>query len=229
MLSRMVRRICYKCCVSKSPEKSAELQNAERALALRKSPGISSGEVARNAPESYEERLFRHCRQLLNLITGIQKAYRETANDDEKRFIETTIGAAIYYLPHEHNRLWSGFVSETAINEHHPENESLKPRLTKDHYYARKRAARDLLKSEWQNDEQSVKKIMQLFQDKFGRFHYVTPTENSRLKQHQEGDDATPDEAYKAAGIKLTKVDPKLLSAIRRRDKNAIRQLLKGQ
>ncbi len=70
---------------------------------------------------------------------------------------------------------------------------------------------------------------MQLFQETFGRFHYVTPTENSRLKQYQDNDSATPDEAYKAAGIRLIKIDPKLLSAIRRRDKNAISQLLEGQ
>ncbi len=175
---------------------------------------------------AYEERLLRHCRQLFNLIKGVQNAYREITNDDERRYIETTIGAAIYYLPHQHNRLWSGLVSEAAIKEHHPESGSPKPRLTKDHFYVRKRAARDLLSEEWQIEEKSAKRMMQLFQEKFGRFHYVTPTENSRLKQHQDKDNATPEEAYQAAGIRLVQVDPKLLSAIRRRDKNTINQLL---
>ena len=188
-------------------------------------PAASTKKIA----SSYEERLFRHCRQLLNLIKGVQKTYREITNDDEKRYIETTIGAAIYYLPHEHNSLWSGLVSETAIKDHHPESGSLKPRLTRDHFYVRKRSARDLLNQEWQHDEQSVKRIMQLFQEKYGRFHYVTPTENSRLKQHQDRDDATPDDAYKAAEIRLIKIDSKLLSVIRRRDKVGISQLLGGE
>jgi hypothetical protein len=183
----------------------------------------------RKDARSCEEKLFRHCRQLLNLIKGVQNAYREITNDDEKRYIETTIGAAIYYLPHEHNRLWSGLVSEAAIKDHHPESGSPKPRLTRDHFYVRKRAARDLLNQEWRLDEQSVKRIMQLFQEKYGRFHYVTPTENSRLRQHQERDDATPDHAYEAAGIRLIKIDPKLLPVIRRRDKVAISRLLEGR
>jgi hypothetical protein len=86
-----------------------------------------------------------------------------------------------------------------------------------------------LLNQEWQSDEQSAKQIMQLFQEKLGRFHYVTPTENSRLKQHQENDHATAEEAYKAAEIKLIKVEAMLLSAIRRRDKNTITKLLNEQ
>ena len=43
---------------------------------------------------TYEERVKNKCTALLKLIIGIQEFYK-TSNDDNKRFTETTIGAAI--------------------------------------------------------------------------------------------------------------------------------------
>ena len=46
---------------------------------------------------TYEDRVINKCSALLKLILGIKDFYKES-NYDNKRFIETTIGADIWYL-----------------------------------------------------------------------------------------------------------------------------------
>ena len=46
----------------------------------------------------FQQQLNNKCEALLHLVKGIQEFYKST-NDTNKSFIETTVGAAIWYLP----------------------------------------------------------------------------------------------------------------------------------
>ena len=56
---------------------------------------------------TYEEKLYNKYAALLKLVEGIQVFYK-TSNDDSKRFIETVIGAAIWYLRKNAKLLFTG-------------------------------------------------------------------------------------------------------------------------
>ncbi len=83
----------------------------------------------------YEDRVTNKCSALLNLILGIRDFYN-FSNSDNKKFIETTIGAAIWYLPKNHKILFTGKISKDAI---------LKGERSEDHLYPRKISALELL------------------------------------------------------------------------------------
>ncbi len=83
---------------------------------------------------TYEERVKNKCTALLKLIIGIQEFYK-TSNDGNKRFTETTIGAAIWYLPKDKTVLFTGKISKEAIQ---------RGEKSEDHPYPRKIAATEL-------------------------------------------------------------------------------------
>ena len=62
---------------------------------------------------NYNQKVKNKCEALLNLIIGIQPFYHKS-NDEKKRFIETTIGAAIFYLPKKNSVLFTGKISKEA-------------------------------------------------------------------------------------------------------------------
>lgn len=146
-----------------------------------------------------EERLNERCEALENLIE-IVKEYYSSVSENQKAFIETIVGAAIFYLPHG-NKYWEEKISKTAL-----ENIKTKPneaRLTKDHIFPRKLAAEKLL-----NEDLGLKKdgavLKKLYNDDIGKFIIVTSKENraliSKQKEHGYGNWK---KAYKAAGIEL--------------------------
>jgi hypothetical protein len=92
-----------------------------------------------------EARLKERCETLADIVEGVGPVYHDaTATEDQRRFIETIIGAALWYLPVP-EKCWTGKVSVEAINSHHPNSGDQNPKLTADHEYPRKIAAADLL------------------------------------------------------------------------------------
>src|SRR5688572_17164277 len=89
-----------------------------------------------------ETRLKERCEILEKIIDSISNTYKDkNITPDQKTFIETIIGAALWYLPHTH-KYWTGRISKDA-------KEALtlnrKSNLTKEHQYPRKLAAKELL------------------------------------------------------------------------------------
>jgi len=115
---------------------------------------------------------------------GINSAYRN--------FIETTIGAAIFYLPHGVD-FWSGQISV----------EALKLRLrgmtpTKDHKYPRKKAAAEALSKNYAR----VQDFIDDYRDQFASFTWLTSNENKRIINFYL-DDQEYEEALAGENIEL--------------------------
>ena len=147
-----------------------------------------------NIEMDYNQKLENKCEALLNLILGIQSFYYKS-NDDKKKFIETTIGAAIFYLPKKNSILFTGKISKEAKR---------KKEESEDHLFPRKIAASELLNIKWNKKKDPVKSLAKLFKTKYGKYNYVSKSENKKLIQYQKsGVFKNPKKAYQRAGIEL--------------------------
>ena len=168
-----------------------------------------------------EEKIIKHCNALAEVIISSRDIYNKSEKQ-QQAFIETMVGAAIWYIPKPTNA-WTGFVSAQALKAFHPESKVLKPKLSEEHVYPRKVAARLL----FENKNLDGKLLYQLFNDQFGRLHYITPDENKAVIQFQK--DAIfklPEEAYKLAKIELLKVESSDLKKIKKRDAQTIEKYI---
>ena len=142
----------------------------------------------------YHQKVKTKCEALINLIIGIQPFYHKS-NDKQKRFIETTIGAAIFYLPKKNSVLFTGKISKDAKRK----NEK-----SEDHLYPRKIAAAELLNIKWDKIKDPAHNLAYLFIKKYGRYNYVSKSENKKLIQYQKsGIFKNPKKAYHRAGVEL--------------------------
>ena len=130
------------------------------------------------------------------LIRASSPTYRESDDETFQSFIETTLGAALFYLPQNKQLHFSGMISKSA-------NELLKvdplAKVTKDHYYPRKVSARHLLTTDY-----SLNEVIQMCNEKYLRYHLVTPKENKLLTPFQTvAKFESPEKSYKDANIEL--------------------------
>lgn len=168
-----------------------------------------------------EEKISSHCDVLAETITSIRHVYRR-AEKQQKAFIETMVGAAIWYIPKPRNA-WTGFISLEALKSFHPNSNIAKPKFSEEHVYPRKVAARLLLEDEGLDGN----KLLELFKNKFGRLHYITPDENKAVIRFQKDSVFTePEDAYKSAGIVLLNVVASDLKPIKKRDAETIERYL---
>jgi len=157
-----------------------------------------------------ENKLKDRCCVLRKCIISVSEIYYDAnTNEDQKRLIETMIGAAIWYLPNDLD-LWTGKVSEEAlklINQGMPIS-----KLTKEHKFPRKLAAKEVLTSELNNLNKSEFRLFELYTTKYGKWNLVTPKENKILGQFQKDTIfVSSDDSYPKAGIKLVEVGKSLL------------------
>jgi len=152
-------------------------------------------------------KLKERCDVLEKIIASMADTYRNKGTTaDQKAFIETIIGAAIWYLPHTH-KYWTGKISKDA-------KEALllgkKTRLTKELQYPRKLAAKELLSA----TDRDVP-IIELYEDIYAQFNIVTPLENKKISQFQrDGVFIDIEGAYKAAGIELLQITNEELASL---------------
>ncbi len=99
--------------------------------------------------------------------------------------------------------------------------------MTADHEYPRKIAAADLLAKNHEDNANLADELCLLYQNKYGRFNYITPRENKTLVGYQKkGVFENPEDSYRKAGIKLISVTRDELSKIKARDRGLIELLL---
>lgn len=147
-------------------------------------------------PRNSEQDNHNKFRAVVELVRGIQPYYHR-ADDSGRQLIETTIGAAIFYLPSSKSRLWSGMISESLKTVD-------RDKWCADHMYPRKVSAMKLLSTDWNTIEDPVQYLSDLYYNELGRFHYVTKQENARLKRYQDpASFVDPEQAYKLCGITL--------------------------
>ena len=177
--------------------------------------------------QKQREKLEARCRVLSDVVEQIKDIYERSETDDQRGYVETIVGAAIWYLPVMHDECWTGRISVAALMDHHPERGKEHPRLTKDHEYPRKIAAAELLAKARKASEHVANDLASAYLSKYGKFNYVTPYENKVLAKHQrKGSFQNPVEAYKRAKVELvaaTKVD---LDKVKARDRRTIDNLL---
>ncbi len=152
---------------------------------------------------SREEKLSQRCEVLAAVVTTLRELY-PSATQTQKELLETIVGAAIWYLP-ECDGLFSGKMSAKALEActRDPKEWS---KLTKEHFYPRKRAGADLL-----SDSETLwtkEMILDGFRKKWGRYHRVTKAENRALVALQRKRLAEADDCYRGARIDLVDVPP---------------------
>lgn len=119
---------------------------------------------------------FSACYDIINQLKVI---YNQHKNDPEyKNFIETTLGAAIFYLPHGIDN-WNKKISINALY-----NKVKKGRITKDHMFPRKRAANKVLSME--DNYQDYNYFKRDYQNQFAKYMILTPDENRLIVNYQK-------------------------------------------
>src|SRR4051812_40828960 len=101
--------------------------------------GLGSRRISGN------NKLAERCNVLSEVVRSIAPIYLASATtENQRQLVETMIGAAIWYLPQAAG-LWNGMISINAVQNFHPNNGIEKPKLTADHSFPRKVAAKQLL------------------------------------------------------------------------------------
>ena len=125
------------------------------------------------------------------LIKKLRPTWVES-NDYEKAFIETILGATIFYLPTNKDS-FSGMISENASKVD-------KELRVKEHQYPRKISSKEL----FTNPPKSVEELKEMYYNRYGVWNWVTKTENSSLRKYQkDGKFKLPEKSYNDCGIKL--------------------------
>lgn len=114
-------------------------------------------------------------------------------------------------------------MSKGALKSFHPDSGIERPRLSEEHVYPRKVAARLLLEDGALNAET----LAVQFREKHGRVHLITSEENKAVQPFQRvGIFTSPDAAYAAAGIVLVDMPDDALRKVKKRDRETIKRFL---
>ncbi len=175
-----------------------------------------------------EENLREKCEVLLALVNSTQEIYNRNINVAQKNYLETAIGAAIWYLP-KVDGLWDGCISYEALESFNSATKKTTKKLSEEHKFPRKFTARQLLSGEWLGSEYTndVKGLMKYYVDVAGKYTYVTPVQNKQMIKFQKADEfISPEKAYKAAKIKFVSgVSREEIGLIKKRHKKTIKNL----
>lgn len=132
------------------------------------------------------------------------------------------IGAAIWYIPKPADA-WTGQISIAVLKAFHPDSGVSRPRISEEHVYPRKVAAKQLLET----DRLDGDSMLDAFTSRYAQVHYITPDENKVVTQFQRTSVfRSPEEAYRLAGISFISISVTDLRKIKKRDKAMIESLL---
>ena len=136
---------------------------------------------------------------LEKVIISVSEIHSGTVNENHKAFLETIIGAALFYVSNS-KELYSGFISKSGWD--YLMAGGIK--LSKEHGYPRKIGSRRLLETQCQSFHLTGQSLMELYTQEYGRYNLVLPAENHALRKYQKAtrftDMAT---AYNLANIEL--------------------------
>lgn len=166
-------------------------------------------------------KLKERCEILEKIVKSLSIIYKdENTSADQKKLIETTIGAAIFYLPHS-ELYWTGRISKEAIDALIKDP---KCTLTKEHQFPRKIAAKELLTNTKVYNKEIT--IQELYEGKYAKYNYVTPSENKKISRHQRDDVFEDIEiAYANAEIELVTITSEDLKKLKNGAYNKVHEL----
>ena len=166
-------------------------------------------------------KLKERCEILEKIVISLSIIYNdENTSVDQKKLIETTIGAAIFYLPHS-ELYWTSRISKDALAAliNNP-----KFTLTKEHQFPRKIAAKELLTNTKVYNKEIT--IQELYEGKYAKYNYVTPAENKKISRHQRDDVFEDIEiAYANAEIELVTITSEDLKKLKNGTYNKVHEL----
>jgi len=162
------------------------------------------------------------CLILAEIVNAIKKIYK-SSNNNQRAFIETIIGAAIWYIPKPKD-FWSGMISINTLKDALKNfKEDKKFKLSEEHKIPRKYAAKELLIYKNKLTLEYVKKEYEL---KYCKLHYVTSKENKDAILYQKNFDGDSEKVYKNAGIQLIKINKEILKLIKQGNIECIEKLI---
>ncbi|MEP6781387.1 MAG: hypothetical protein ABJC26_15925 [Gemmatimonadaceae bacterium] len=166
-------------------------------------------------------RIDERCVVVAELVSAMRPFYL-TASVAQRAFLETIVGAGIWYIPKDENA-WTGQMSIGFLRAFHPASGIVKPKASEEHVYPRKMTARQL----FEDPSVDLTALSTHFRERYGKVHYITPAENKTVTRHQRSDVfSSPESAYVNAGISFVSVSSADLSKIRKRDLATIEKYL---
>ncbi len=176
---------------------------------------------------SRSQNLEERCSILAEIVQRIAPVYSDPGtSENQRQLIETMIGAAIWYMP-QGGEFWTSHISVGAIRTFHPASGVVKPKLTQDHEFPRKVAANELLNLNWQHVADPGAELLQRYREKYGRFNYITSTENRQLMRFQRTTAFSASaKAYEEAGIILRAITRDDLARLKLRDESFVASLV---
>jgi hypothetical protein len=158
------------------------------------------------------------CAIIAEIINKIKDTYLNS-NENQKAFIQTIIGAAIFYIPKPQN-YWSGYISAEAIKGFRDIKRFIP---SQEHNTPRKDAAKELLEM---NKGLTTDIVEEKYTEKYCKLHYLTLKENKIVIKHQKKCNGNYEKAYNEAGIKLILINKNILKQLRERNIEVIEELL---
>lgn len=167
----------------------------------------------------------QRCEMLAALISGVHEAYSSpSTTEDQKSFIETTIGAALWYIP-KINESFSGLISKKLLESFSCQN-SNEVKISEEHIYPRKISASKLL--EMDKEKITADEVYKYYVDFFCKLCLITPQENKRaIKYQKKGIFKTPIQVYKDAKIELVRMNGNDYKLVKKKNQITIERLLK--
>ena len=162
-----------------------------------------------------KNKLMERCDILEKLVIQISDLYNsDETSVDQKKLIETIIGAAIWYLPHG-KKYWTNKISKEAFNGL---NKNRNAKMTKEHQFPRKLSAKELLNNRVKFEKNETS-ILKLYEEKYAKFNYVTPQENKKISKYQREDVFVDIEtAYANAEIELIEISDEEFKKLKKRN-----------
>lgn len=115
-------------------------------------------------------KIQKRCIELAEIVSVIKPIYKKS--DADKHFIETIIGAGLWYIPSlPKNDSDIVKISQKAYKS---------GKICEDHVFPRKQAAKELLTSSRNLD------LYDRFVSSYSEIYYITPTENRELVKYQK-------------------------------------------
>ena len=131
--------------------------------------------------------------------------HQEDLSSSQRDFLETIIGAGLWYLPSDKKILFNGKISRAALAQLKAEPSNTK--LVEEHFLPRKIAGRTLYTKHVDEIREDGNRLQELYLTQMGKFNYVLKGENSRMAKFQRAnnyvDEAT---SYQQAGIEMVPI-----------------------
>jgi hypothetical protein len=162
------------------------------------------------------------CSIVAEIVNALKDIYKKS-NDNQKAFIKTIIGAAIWYIPKPQN-YWTRKISFNAIEGFR--KNKFKP--SEEHRIPRKIAAKKLLEMD---ELLTAEYVEDKYISEYCKLHYITSEENKQVIKYQKEnifDENNPDEVYEKANIKLIEINYTILKQLKEGNIEIINEIIKS-